>query len=328
MISGKNSESEMLDKVLSTNPKRINGYSLVELLVGLTISLMVGSVAITFMLSSSRMLSTQSAEDAIQENARFALEILASSVRLAGSNTSSDLQTQTLSQGVFRGSICGASKNEACNNDNQSYSISSGSHGGTTADPTTGTTDTTTGTSSPSGPSATTDRFAVEHITDQGLTCTGQVISSERQVVQVYYVADNAGVSSLYCEAYESVLDFATQNFETYTASGNAVPLIDGVEMLQIQYGVDIDGTADGTIDRYVTYSNLTANTAWFNRIKAIKIGMILSNSQESATGNSDTETRESRTYQVLDGMLEANDAVLRQAITTTVYLPNSDINI
>ena len=284
------------------------GYTLVELMVGLSISLLTGAVAMTFIISSSRMLANQSAEDVIQENARFALEILASSVRLAGSNTSNDLQTQSLSQGVFRGSICGTNGNEACNQQNTAYQA---------------------GVQNVNQINATTDRLAVEYVTNTGRTCSGQAINFEQRVVHVFYVAENNGISSLYCQAYLSTLDFATQSFDTYNSAGNAVPLIEGVEMLQVQYGVDTDGTAEETIDRYVNFTTLSGNTAWFDRIKAIKIGLLLSNSSESsANGIVNTEISEARSYQLLDGSLTANDAILRQAVSTTVFLPNSTSNI
>jgi len=245
-----------------------------------------------------------------------------------------NIQTQTLSEGVFRGDICGEGDDEPCNNDNQVHLLSAGSKGQTATgavENTGASTEVTTSlTGASTAASATTDRFAVEYITDEAITCTGQTISSERQIVQVYFVGvGDDGVSSLLCQAYEATLDFATQNFDTHTkTSPDPVALIDGVDMLQIQYGVDIDDTAAGTVDRYVTYSNLAANAAWFDRVKAIKIGMILSNSQESATGNTNTEDRLQRTYTVLDGTLTANDSILRRAITTTVFLPNSSNDI
>ena len=54
------------------------GFTLVELLIGLGISLFVGLVAATYLVAASRTLASQSSEDLIQENARFALEIMSS----------------------------------------------------------------------------------------------------------------------------------------------------------------------------------------------------------------------------------------------------------
>ncbi|GAA6139043.1 hypothetical protein NBRC116583_27900 [Arenicella sp. 4NH20-0111] len=276
-----------------------HGYTLVELMIGLLISLMVGSVALTFMLSGARTLSNQGAEDTIQENARFALEILASSVRLSGSNTSKDPQTATLSQGVFREAICA---NKDCNVNNAEHK---------------------TGTAGKNAIISATDVAAFEYISNQGKTCTGTDITFEQQVVQVYYIADpeDDGVSSLYCAAYLASLNYVSNTFTGHVASGNAVPLIDGVEMLQVQYGLDSD--SDGLIDGYVSYANLDPAPAKVSGLRAIKIGLVFSNTQEEVAGSQNTENKKSRTYTALDGSLTANDAVLRQSVSTTIFLPN-----
>ena len=284
-------------RMISYRPS--SGYSLVELMVGLFVSILVGGVAMTFLLTSSKIMSTQNAEDIVQENARFALELLASSIRLAGSNTSTNVQTQTLSQGIFRDAIC---SNNDCNQNNTLFE---------------------TGTTGLNAISSRTDVAAFEHITDTGRTCNGVDITSERQIVHVYYVddADNDGVASLYCEAYESEIDYITQDFDSHVSLG-AVPLIDGVEMLQVQYGIDEDGTTDGTIDRYKSYNNIAADE--FDDIKAIRLGLILSNVQEEFDNLAVTEVPQARTVTILDGALTATDGIFRQAVSTTVFLPNS----
>ena len=280
-----------------------DGYTIVELMIGLVIGLLVGTVAITFMISSSRTLATQSSEDIIQENARFALEILASSMRLAGSNSSSNPQTQTLSQGIFRGKICDGND---CNVNNNALTV---------------------GEAGVSRITTNTDSAAFEYIATSGKACNGSDISVESQIVSVFYVADEDGdgVTSLYCEPYQAFLDFVTQSFVNHTSLGS-VPLIDGIEMLQLQYGVDTDSS--GTIDRYMSYDNLVSTPALFDEVKAVRLGLILSNNQEEQSASKRTELVKARTYTVLDGTLTANDAMLRQAVSTTVFLPNSRSNL
>lgn len=289
-----------------SNKRSINGassgYTLVELMIGLVVGLIVGTVAITFMITSSRSLARQSAEDSVQENARFALEILASSVRLAGANSSSNPQTEPLSQGIFRTPICGT--NNDCNENNTAI--------------TAGVVDVNQTTSA-------SDTLALEFISTNGRTCTGQTISGDQQVVTRFYVADqdNDGVSSLYCEVFLSSLDLISQTFETYVNT-TGVALVEGVEMLQVQYGVDTDGS--GRVDRYLAYDNVAPDQ--FDDIKAIRLGLLVSNAQDEGSANLRTEEIANRTYTVFDGQLTANDAVLRQVVSTTVFLPNSPSNI
>lgn len=295
------STSKMNEVHTSSGVFRQRGYTLVELLVGLFVGLLVGTVAITFLLTSSRTIATQNAEDIVQENARFALEILASSIRLAGSNTSKNAQTQTLSQGIFRGLICSGAD---CNSNNTVFEV---------------------GAAGVNRIKSRTDRAAFEYITNTGRACTGQTITSEKQIVNVFYVADtdNDDVASLYCETFESTLDYVTQSFVNHTSLG-AQPLIDGVEMLQVQYGIDTDNS--GSTDRYMSYDNIAASE--FGSIKAVRLGLVLSNIQEEVAGNKLTEETAKRTFTVLDGSLDAEDAVLRQVVSTTVFLPNSSSNI
>lgn len=95
-------------------------------------------------------------------------------------------------------------------------------------------------------------------MSDDTTTCTGDVINTETKILTVFYVddADADGIPSLYCQSYRAEFDAIALDYTTYTA-GNALPLIDGVDSLQIQYGVDDD--SNGSIDRYSTYANVAA---------------------------------------------------------------------
>lgn len=64
--------------------RNISGYSLIELMVSMTLGLLMLGVALQFLVSSSATQSASQASNRIQENARFALEILAENIRLAG----------------------------------------------------------------------------------------------------------------------------------------------------------------------------------------------------------------------------------------------------
>lgn len=270
-----------------------SGFTLVELLVGLVISIFIGAVAMTYLVTSARMLTNQNSEDLIQENARFAFEIMASSVRLGYSNNS--LHAQAKTKGVPPEKVCDG--DVECNTDGLNYTIA--------------------------GTSYNSDRIATDYIGDDITTCTGEVINSERKIITVFYVADNDGdgISSLYCEAYVATfdtveLDYTTEGF----ASLPAVPLIDGVDSLQVQYGVDVD--TDESVDKYLTYTSVMALPGGIPEIRAIRLGLLLSSGQ-SIVSEQNTLSRESRDYQLFESSFSRNDGVLRRIFTTTVFLPN-----
>lgn len=279
-----------------------NGFTLVELLIGLFISLLVGGVAITFLVSSSRTISSQNAEDVIQENVRYAFEIISSTARLAGSNASLNAQTfEDEKQPLFNGAICAGNAN--CNTNNQTFNIGGSS---------TGTTET--------------DTVAFAYIANSGTTCTGFNITSEQQVVTQFFVGDvdGDGVASLYCNAFVASQNYITQDFDGHFAPNPAVALIDGVEALQIQYGLDLSVPKDETVDSYVTYGNAAGN---YENIRSVKIGFLFSNAQESDfLGNTELQTQQpvATTYRVMDGTATITGRVLRKVATTTVFLPNS----
>jgi len=304
------------------------GFSLVELMVGMTISLFVAGVALSYLITSSRNLTEKTGLDLIQENSRFALEILSTSIRQAGLNNVRRPNTVNLNnptQGtsntidpVFTDSICTSNLNlqptipgassVACNQDNVNNTF-----GAITT--------------------MQSDRLAIQLQTERSfLTCAGTTITPSQdemvRAVTIFWAGDidGDGVSSLYCQTYiynGPVLDDIT----TYTLSGTAVPLVDGVEMLQVQYGVDtIDAGStepDGDVDKYVSFSNVAASET--DDIVSIKIGLLVSPGQAIATEQNSDNISEEKEYRVLDGYYKstAGDRVRRQAVSTTVFLPN-----
>lgn len=266
------------------------GFTLVELLIGLLVSLFILAIAVTFLVTSSRTLVNQSSEDLIQENARFAFEILSSNVRLSGYNESAD--ENVITEGIFDDTICDA--NSDCNGNSVNYDLS--------------------------GVQIDSDSIAFDYVINNGTTCTGSQITSETKVVTVFFVADldGDGVASLNCRSYESELDLLTQNFINYNEPNGALSIIDGVDSMQIQYGIDVN--VDGSIERYSSYDNVTAaNKA---NVLALKIGLLVSSGQTIA-GDQNTIVNQARTYQVLDGQNTITDGLLRQIYSTTIFLPN-----
>lgn len=105
-------------------------------------------------------------------------------------------------------------------------------------------------------------------------------------LVQVYFVSpdNNAGDGIPTLKRRE--LDAATGAFVT-------TPMVEGIEYLQIDYGLDAD--ADGAADAYCDSTSTTApchlfTTADWNNVVSVKINIIARNT-ETTTGHNDTKS-------------------------------------
>lgn len=291
-----------INQITATPPKQ-GGYTLVELLVGLFLSLFIAGVALTYFVSSSRTFKAHTSESVVQENARFALEVLTQNFRLAGRDPSNSFLNEM--DIIYSGTLCPST--EASQGDGTA---------GSTACTKDGANNTTDNNS---------DRVAIDYVVDAtdevaAITATGcnnhEVTipaGSQLTLASVLWTADLDGdqIRSLYCQTY---------NLDTNLAEGAAVPLVDGVERLQVQYGADLDG--DGVVDRYQSFTNLGAANS--QSVRAVRLGLLLT-AGLGVDEDQSTETRESRTFTLLDAPAESiEDTLFRQIYTTTVLIPNS----
>jgi len=294
--------------------KTQKGFSLVELLVGMVISLFVASAAITYLVSSSRNLTEKTGIDLVQENTRFALEVLTSNIRLAGlinAKNTGDSKINPLFIGAVS-NVCAATLNanvgdadaSSCNLDNANNTFG--------------------GIVMPS------DRIAVQRVTNRAFqTCSDSIFTPflAARVVTVFWAGDldGDGISSLYCQTYIEQA-YSAGSLSSLNLDGTPIPLVDGIEMLQVQYGIDTDALPDGDIDTYQSLPYLVTNPGLIDDIRSVKIGLLVSPGQAIASEqNSDSVAGEQKTYRVLDGYYQSavNDRVRRQATSTTIFLPN-----
>lgn len=275
------------------------GFTLVELLVGLVLSLFIIGVALTYFISSSQTFKSHTAESVIQENSRFALEFLTQNFRLAGMNPSDDF-TVSLNT-IYNAAKCGAGES----------GISDGASGSERC--------TREGDSSTNN----SDRVAIDYALHAESTaivangCNGSDLNvpanSTLRVASTLWTADidGDGVRSLYCQ---------TINIDTGVAAGPAAPIVDGVDRMQVQYG--IDNNDDGVIERYQSFTNLGASN--IDKVKAIRLALLIS-SGLGIESDAVTEEEIDRQFVLLDAPAETfNDWRLRNIFTTTVALPNT----
>jgi type IV pilus assembly protein PilW len=282
-----------------------SGFTLVELLIGLFLSLFIVGVALTYFVSSSRTFRTHTSESVVQENARFAMELLAQSFRHAGLNSSNSFTNDM--DVIVSAAICS----------NSESGLADGG-AGSAACTRDGANDATDNNS---------DRVAIDFMADASdstvnITVTGcnnhDVVvpaGDKVRLANVFWTADPAtdsdDIRSLYCQ---------TMNMDTGVAEGVAVPLIDGVDRMQVQFGVDANN--DGIIERYQSFTNLGA--ANVEDARAIRIALLL-NSGLGVDTDSNTEDEDTRSFTLLDGEEEDfTDQKFRQIYSTTVLLLNS----
>ncbi len=115
---------------------------------------------------------------------------------------------------------------------------------------------------------------------------------------RTYYIRDNAaGVPSLY----------------RIVGAGAAEELVEGVESMQILYGVDTTG--DFSVDSYRTADWVETNTQWPNVISA-QINLLI-RSPDDRVANA------AQTYNFNGANITATDRRLRQAYSSTITLRN-----
>lgn len=285
------------------------GLTLIELMISITIGLVFIFGALTFLVSGHQSFRAQNTGSRIQENARFALDILQEHVRMAGysDSTSSLLDLPAV---VYRGA-CGATNIN-----------------GQSPDPCSDDTATDQG-----------DRLAMALRVPAGAAhdCLGTTLGANAHVVNVFWVEeDSSGVSSLYCRGLDP---------DTNTWHGAAAqPLVDGIEQMQVQYGlVDANplsagntrssGT-DGRVDRYLNATEVqtldsadTTRNIWGD-VRSVRIALLVgagAPDDGASALDSNTLAASYQTFKLLDGAdYTPAGQRIRKVFSTTITLNNA----
>lgn len=136
-----------------------------------------------------------------------------------------------------------------------------------------------------------------------------------RVLTQVYYVAtDN--------EAGDGIPTLKMVDLQTDGTFSDPIPLVEGIEFLQFSYGRD-DGTIDGAPDAFVDCATNTCDALWDDMV-SVKIYMVARNIDSTPS------ITDSRTYDLGPGgtytPTGANQQFKRQAYGQTVRLMNSAV--
>ena len=272
-----------------------HGFSMIELMVAMVISVFMIGVAMTYFISSAQSYKAQIADGRIQENVRFGLEILTNNLRVAGLCNSENVQRCIQLNTIHTDNICNAAAGTGTGGSSCSLDINS-----------------------------TTDRISIDMATDDATNvCSGGVpipANSQRIFVNFWISdLDGDGVNSLNCEGFTADTIDANGVVTAATSQGSTA-LVSGIDAMQIRYGIDSD--ADNIVDSYQNAADIGVNL-----ILSVKIVM-LANSGLTIDKDSDFEDDQTRTYTMFDQVITFNQGTarsqeLKQLFATTVDLKN-----
>ena len=277
--------------------KQQKGFTLVELMIALLLSLIVTYGIAQVLITSNQSSASSDGVSQAQETARFVMSFLGRQIRSAGldSITDDDNNTQAVMgcdiaalSNVLPVPACSANSNAGATE--ATITVAAGAISG--------------------------DVLAIAWIPPDGVTtdCTGATIigfTPGDTIVNVFGVGFDAasGTNSLICQGH--LFDGVN------VTSGTALAIANGVEAMHVLYGEATDPLpANGArnISRYVDADNV----ADWERVYAIKIA-IMTRSLSDITNEVATKQ-----YVMLDsGLYSFNDAVNRQVFSSTFTLSN-----
>lgn len=214
------------------------GFTLIELMISLVLSLLVVAAATFMFVSSKQSFSTQEGLSDVQESGRTALRVLNTTVRYAG--YLQDPQVNTKPSDIFKGA---------------------------TELPLQGTDGVPPTSLAISGGRTDTSTLMVTYFgnSDQGVvSCLGETANDESAdkspvlVTNVFYLTEadtTTGLSSLNC--YTRRRNASSDKASDKISTGQ--PIVDGVADFQVLYLVDSD--ADGTADKLMKAKDIEAST-------------------------------------------------------------------
>lgn len=363
---------------MKTLAKTQSGLTMIEILIALVLGVMLLGGTISMFIANKRIYNEQENMSRLQENARFALEILMRDIRMAGytgcSNDISNVENHIENAGnddnlfnfsnAVEGSEDGSNwkpsdsteaiaamlpntdgisiryledtgleieppfmnTNSAALHVNTDNGLSQGMIVGvadcdsadvfsiSNANPDgSGTVDHNTGTND-NGPKNATKNLQKKYLGDATIV---------RFVSRRYIIRNNAnGQPALYRYQYDQDIGDSDGDGNTTEFLLTPQELIEGVENMQLLYGVDTSG--DRVADTYLDGANVTAAGAWTN-VVSVRLALLFRTINENRQIEADTKT-----YDLLGGsgnggetVGPVNDHRRRRVFTTTIQIRN-----
>ncbi len=274
---------------------RINnsGFSLIELMIAMMLGLFLMAGVIQLFIGSSQTYSVVTSQSQSQESGRFGLFFLTRSLRHTGYWGEIGTRKQFNAHEVFEKDavIYGSNDDtlvaEVQNGTDELYVRMTGAEDGNMQ------------------------------------TCLGEVLTHQQIAIDHYFIGLPHGtekVSSLYCSSQIYNLDTTTYEITSFDP-GNPViakvqPLLNGIENMQILYGVNKLNDAGEEATHYVTATDVPIGE--WSSIQAVKVAL-LSTSNEFTSGINNDQT-----YTLLDQAITVNDKRPRMIFQQLVSLRNT----
>lgn len=280
-----------------------SGLSMIELMVALLLGMILMTGIIQVFLASKQTYNTNEAMARMQENGRFALEFISRSARLAG-----------YAEPIYLGDAPLPIVRPAC----------AGQPGTLPATPPCSTNGGGNGSDSigfilrpPVIDGARRDCIG-NNLDDPGTPA--KLIDANDLIINEFSISNNNGESALSCRtyAYDS-----TTGAGKWTAGPGFQPLIDGIDRLQILYGISTEGDSRSA-NEYVSADRVGNNLSDWQKVRSVRVS-VLANSLVTTDS-----VPVNRQFVLLDAPpLTAanlnNDRRTRQIFTTTIQLKNTD---
>lgn len=317
----------------------MSGFSLIEMMISITIGLFIIAAMIGVLISSSSSSKTNDRTSELQSNGRYALNNLSKELRHAGFHAYTPLSNPTILSAIAISAsasvpgVCGGSTDFVAN-------IQQGIWGGDNSNP-------FPGNCIPANYRANTDVLVLRRLADQATASASGVANtiyfrSAYAQGNIFQFANAAAVPTVTGNAEAENFELwqyvyyignddndatlpALRRVRLQTAS-DPVPgsmademVVSGIEQLQVQYS--IFNVTDGTTQYYnasgLTGSSInTAATEWDN-VNAVRIWILARNAKaEPGYANTTSYEMGNHTYTV-------NDSFRRQLFTTVVQLRN-----
>lgn len=262
-----------------------HGYTLLELMIAMSLGLILTGGAIQILISNKQTFAMTDAIGSTEEGGRFSMHFLTKDIRMAGyssyAQTNESIPFYTYDPaGTPAELFCANASDEWCTKDG----------GGTIS-----------------------DQIAVVKEADDLISedCNGNAMISDNvrgnKLVNVYWVApdtNNDELSSLFCRGYDTT---------AATWLGDELPMVGGVESLQILYG---EANRQGQV-RYVSFDRVNK----MSQVIAVKVGVLV---VEAGSGSL---SKKSRSFSIFDARpYTYDDKKNRTLYSTTVYLSNTKL--
>ena len=236
------------------------GFSLVELMVSMAIGLIVSLAVMMGYLGATQAQRGQTDLTRLQESARFTFDLFGRESRhVAFRDNSKARATGNLSWGTT------VASNTYLNASNDASSITPS--GGTAA------------TVINSGDTIVFRYYGMDNVGGTAadgtiLNCSGAAVRSNDLNEDTLYIARDATNTSTDASGEPTLFCVSRLVSGGTSTTGAAVPLIAGIESMQILYGEDTNANVDGIINHYVPASGLT-NTD-FTRVIALMVSVVV----------------------------------------------------